>query len=74
MVNMGTKLYSKVPNKIKDNRFFSFQKYFKSFLLKHYLYMVNEFVSLNRVKQADAHVLMFGHHDHYEIYIAICVY
>jgi hypothetical protein len=46
---MGIKLYSKVPNKIKNSVGFSaFTKDLKSFLLKYSFYTINEFVSFNK--------------------------
>jgi hypothetical protein len=48
---MGTELYSKVPNKIKNT--VDFKKDLKSFLLKHSFYTINEFVSFKKEKQED---------------------
>jgi hypothetical protein len=48
---MGIELYSKLPNKIKYIvDFTAFKKDFKSFFLKHYFYMINEFVSFKKDK------------------------
>jgi hypothetical protein len=48
VVNMGLKLYSKVPNRIKTSASFSaFKKDLKSFLLEHSFYTINEFISFN---------------------------
>jgi hypothetical protein len=61
---MEVELYSKVPNNIKNIADFSpFIKDIKSFLLKHSFYMINEFGSFNKNKQAVAHVPMFGCHN-----------
>jgi hypothetical protein len=64
MSNMGIELYGKVPNIIKTVDFSVFKKDLKSVLLKHYFYTITEFVSLNKYKRADAHVLMSGRHNH----------
>jgi hypothetical protein len=40
-----------------------FKNDLKSFLLKKYIYMINEFLSFNKDKQSDVHV-MFGSHSH----------
>jgi hypothetical protein len=65
VVNMETELYRKVLNKTKKIADFSaFKKDFKSFLLKHSFYMTNEFVSINRDKQAEVYVLKSRCHNH----------
>jgi hypothetical protein len=43
---MGISLYNKVPDQIKlKENFNSFKKDLKSFLLKHWFYSVDEFMS-----------------------------
>jgi hypothetical protein len=45
VVNMGIKLYSKVPKRIKNAvDFLAFKRELKSFLLEHSFYTINEFV------------------------------
>jgi hypothetical protein len=47
VLNMGTKLYNKLPGYIKEtDGYKAFKKEFKLFLLPHTLYSVEEFVSL----------------------------
>jgi hypothetical protein len=49
VVNMGIKLYSKLPNKIKKiEGLLSFKKELKSFLLIHSFYTIKEFISFNK--------------------------
>jgi hypothetical protein len=46
-VNMGTKLYNKLPDYIKEvGSYKTFRKELKSFLLRHNFYSVEEFVAL----------------------------
>jgi hypothetical protein len=46
-INMGTKVYNKLPGYIKEtDSYKAFRKEFKSFLLLHTFYSVDEFVSL----------------------------
>ena len=47
VINMGTKVYNKLPGYIKEiDRYKAFKKELKSFLLLHTFYSVEEFVSL----------------------------
>jgi hypothetical protein len=47
VINMGTKLYNKLPGYIKEiDSFEFFKKELKSFLFVHTFYSVEEFVSL----------------------------
>jgi len=47
VVNMGTKLYNKIPGYIKEmDNCKAFKKVLKSFLLYHVFYSVDEFVSM----------------------------
>jgi hypothetical protein len=46
VVNMGIKLYNKVPDNIKNlENYNKLKKEFRSFLLKHAFYSVDEFIS-----------------------------
>jgi hypothetical protein len=74
---MGTELYSKVPNKIKNIvDFTAFKKDLKSFLLKHSFYTINEFVSFKKDKIVDVQDLCLDVITLYQfyIYILVCVY
>jgi hypothetical protein len=47
VINMGTKLYNKLPSYIKEiDSYKTFRKKLKSFLLQHTFYSVEEFVVL----------------------------
>jgi hypothetical protein len=47
VVNMGSKLYNKIPDYIKETESYkTFRKKLKSFLLRHAFYSVEEFVAL----------------------------
>ena len=47
VMNMGTKLYNKLPRYIKEiDSYKSFKKELKSFLLLHSFYSVEEFVAV----------------------------
>jgi hypothetical protein len=47
VINMGTKLYNKLPGYIKEiNSYKTFRKKLESFLLLHTFYSVEEFVAL----------------------------
>jgi hypothetical protein len=45
VINMGSKLYNKLPDYIKKNSHKTFRKELKSFLLFHTFYAVEEFVA-----------------------------
>jgi hypothetical protein len=46
VVNMRIRLYNKVPDHIKDlENYKFFKKEFRSFLLQHAIYLVDEFIS-----------------------------
>jgi hypothetical protein len=47
VINMGSKLYNKLPDNIKEiESYKTFGKQLKSFLLQHAFYSVEEFVAL----------------------------
>ena len=47
VINMGSKLYNKLPDYIKEiESYKTFRKQLKSFLLRHAFYSVEEFVAL----------------------------
>jgi len=47
VINMGTKVYNKLPGYIKEiDSYKAFKKELKLFLLLHTFYLVEEFVSL----------------------------
>jgi hypothetical protein len=47
VINMGTKIYNKLPNYMKEiDSYETFKKKLKSFLLLHTFYSVEEFLSL----------------------------
>jgi hypothetical protein len=47
VINMGSKLYNKLPDNIKEiESYKTFRKQLKSFLLRHAFYSVEEFVAL----------------------------
>jgi hypothetical protein len=47
VINMGTKLYNKLPGYVKEiDSYKTFRKKLKSFLLLHTFYSVEEFVAL----------------------------
>jgi len=47
VIDMGTKLYNKLPGYIKEiNSYKTYKKELKSFLLLHSFYSVEEFVAL----------------------------
>jgi hypothetical protein len=60
VINMGTKVYNKLPGYIKEtDTYKAFKKHLKSFLLLHTFYSVEKFVSLQLCNFYYFNYLMF---------------